>query len=80
MTHPQIKCHGCGHYVPKDYVLRTQGFCYLCDPNITLEEAISEDPILKIYHLSLEQITLLVNAFTDITLTNDIVLEEINRI
>lgn len=38
-------CQGCKHELPMDFNLRTEGFCYLCDPNITLAECISDEPI-----------------------------------
>ncbi len=31
-------CQGCGHELPITFVERTPQFCYLCDPNITVEE------------------------------------------
>ena len=38
-------CQGCKHELPMDFNLRTEGFCYLCDPNITLDECLSDEPI-----------------------------------
>ena len=38
-------CQGCKHELPMDFNLRTEGFCYLCDPNITLAECLSDEPI-----------------------------------
>ena len=31
-------CQGCGHELINDFCMKTGGYCYLCDPNITLEE------------------------------------------
>lgn len=33
-----FKCKGCGHELPSTYCIRTLGYCYLCDPNITVDE------------------------------------------
>jgi hypothetical protein len=38
-------CGGCGHTLDLSFSLRTKGYCYLCDPNITLEELLSEEEI-----------------------------------
>jgi hypothetical protein len=38
-------CKGCGHELPEDYSMRTEGYCYMCDPNITTEELLSDEPI-----------------------------------
>jgi len=40
-----FKCKGCSCELTADYSLRTEGWCYLCDPNITLEELLSDKPI-----------------------------------
>ena len=40
-------CKGCKHELYIDFNLRTKGFCYLCDPNITLEECLSDEPIKR---------------------------------
>jgi hypothetical protein len=40
-------CQGCNCELAEDYSLRTKGYCYLCDPNITLEELLSDKPIRK---------------------------------
>lgn len=42
-----FKCQGCGCEVPMSFSLRTDGYCYLCDPNITVQELLSDKPILK---------------------------------
>lgn len=31
-------CIGCDHELPNSYCLNTTGYCYLCDPNITVTE------------------------------------------
>jgi len=41
-------CQGCKHELPMDFNLRTEGFCYLCDPNITLAECLSDEPIERV--------------------------------
>lgn len=43
MTEPTFTCLGCGHKLTMDYNARTKNYCYLCDPNITLEECLSDD-------------------------------------
>lgn len=73
-----FKCHGCGHECHEDYNLRTEGFCYLCDPNITLEECLSENEIERKYTLSINEILKIVNSFTDIQITKDMVIEELS--
>lgn len=40
-------CKSCQCICSVELCLRTDGFCYLCDPNITLEECLSDEPILK---------------------------------
>ena len=40
-------CKGCGHSLTMDYKLRTECYCYLCDPNISLTELLSNNPIRK---------------------------------
>lgn len=43
---PAFECHGCGHvFLPDVCSLRTDGYCYLCDPNITVDELLSDAPI-----------------------------------
>jgi len=41
-------CQGCKHELSMDFNLRTEGFCYLCDPNITLAECLSDEPIERL--------------------------------
>ena len=31
-------CQGCKHELELKFSIKTQGWCYLCDPNISLEE------------------------------------------
>ena len=31
-------CKQCGHLLPVDMSMRTEGYCYLCDPNVTVKE------------------------------------------
>lgn len=33
-----FKCKGCGHELPVNFQIRTDGYCYLCDPNVTVKE------------------------------------------
>lgn len=40
-------CKGCNCDVSEELCLRTPEFCYLCDPNIKLEELLSDKPIKK---------------------------------
>lgn len=40
-------CKGCNHELPMEFNLRTEGYCHLCDPNITLEECLSDEPIKR---------------------------------
>ena len=41
-------CECCKHELPMDFNLRTERFCYLCDPNITLAECLSDEPIERV--------------------------------
>lgn len=34
-------CHACKHVLPNEFQIRTEGYCYLCDPNVTVEELLS---------------------------------------
>ena len=34
-------CLQCKCQVPEDYCLKTEGYCHLCDPNITTDELLS---------------------------------------
>ena len=40
-------CKGCACEVRAEYSLRTPGYCYLCDPAITIDELMSDEPIKK---------------------------------
>lgn len=31
-------CKGCKHKLPIDYQIKTKGYCYMCDPNVTLRD------------------------------------------
>ena len=44
----RFTCRGCQHYLPMEFNVRTEGFCYLCDPNITLEECLSDEPLERV--------------------------------
>lgn len=35
-----FRCKGCNNRLISSFSLKTEGYCYLCDPNITLEEAL----------------------------------------
>jgi len=41
-------CQACNHHLPIEFNVRTEGFCYLCDPNITLEECLSDEPLERV--------------------------------
>lgn len=41
-------CRGCNNELPSEYNVRTDGFCFLCDPKITLEECLSDEPLTRI--------------------------------
>jgi len=41
-------CQGCKHQLPMEFNVRTKNFCYLCDPNITLEECLSDEPLERV--------------------------------
>lgn len=36
-------CQGCKCKVPNDFSIKTDGYCYLCDPNVTLEECLQDE-------------------------------------
>jgi hypothetical protein len=36
-------CKGCEHDLPLDYCVKTDDYCYLCDPAVTLEECLQDD-------------------------------------
>lgn len=38
-----FKCKQCGHTLPIGFCMRTPNYCYICDPNITVEELILSD-------------------------------------
>ena len=42
-----FRCNACGHELPKTFQLRSEGFCYMCDPDIKLEEPLSDQPLTK---------------------------------
>ena len=33
-----FKCKSCGNELPVNFQMRTEGYCYLCDPKVTVEE------------------------------------------
>ena len=41
-------CQACNHHLPIEFNVRTEGLCYLCDPNITLEECLSDEPLERV--------------------------------
>lgn len=43
-------CQACKHELPLDFSMRTEGFCYLCDPNITVDELLSDEELLPCKH------------------------------
>lgn len=45
---PVFTCKACKCKLPIDFQMRTEGFCYLCDPNITIEELLSSKPLVNI--------------------------------
>lgn len=36
-------CQGCKCEVPNDFSVKTDGYCYLCDPKVTLEECLQDE-------------------------------------
>ena len=42
VTRSSFNCKGCGHDLPLDYSVKTDDYCYLCDPAITLEECLQD--------------------------------------
>lgn len=38
-------CTGCGHELPADYSLNASGFCYLCDPAISLSDLLANTEV-----------------------------------
>lgn len=41
----KFTCQSCEHELPIEFQMKTEGYCYLCDPNITVEELLSPNPI-----------------------------------
>lgn len=35
-------CQGCKCEVPNEFSVKTDGYCYLCDPKVTLEECLQD--------------------------------------
>ena len=44
-TKEVFTCQNCKNELPIEFSVRTKGVCYLCDPNITLAECLSDEPI-----------------------------------
>ena len=42
-----FKCRACNQELPIAFNVITEGFCFLCDPNVTLEECLSDEPLEK---------------------------------
>jgi hypothetical protein len=36
-------CQGCKCEVPNDFSVKTDGYCYLCDPEVTLDECLQDE-------------------------------------
>ncbi len=36
-------CQGCKHELPTAFCMRTEGYCYLCDPNIDVNELLNDE-------------------------------------
>ena len=36
-------CKNCNHELPKTFSVKTDQYCYLCDPKVTLEECLQKD-------------------------------------
>lgn len=36
-------CQGCKHELPSAFCMRTEGYCYLCDPNIDVNELLNDE-------------------------------------
>ena len=36
-------CKKCNHELPKTFSVKTDQYCYLCDPKVTLEECLQKD-------------------------------------
>ncbi len=37
-------CKSCNHELPAAYIMLTPGYCYMCDPNVSLEELLTQTP------------------------------------
>ena len=44
-TSEVFTCRACGHELPRQFNVKTEGFCYLCDPAVTLEECLNENHV-----------------------------------
>ncbi len=46
-TNEQTKfiCQGCENHLPMEFNVRTENYCYSCDPNITIDECLSDKPL-----------------------------------
>lgn len=38
MSNETFTCKGCNHELPEVYSIKPGGYCYLCDPNVTVKE------------------------------------------
>jgi hypothetical protein len=36
-----FKCKGCGHELPENFQMKTKGYCYMCDPEVTVKELLN---------------------------------------
>ncbi len=41
-TEPTFTCQGCKHELPMNFSMRTPDYCYMCDPNITVDELLQQ--------------------------------------
>jgi Asp-tRNA(Asn)/Glu-tRNA(Gln) amidotransferase B subunit len=41
----RFTCKWCKHTLPMKFQMRTKDYCYMCDPNITLEELLTDKEI-----------------------------------
>ncbi len=55
MGNKDFKCQGCGHELESKMCMRTPNYCYLCDPNITVDELLSDKEIKPMEALSIKQ-------------------------
>ncbi len=44
-----FKCKGCKHELPLDYSMKNPEYCYLCDPEVTVDELLKDAKHIKIY-------------------------------